>query len=63
MKQWVRVVPNMSLGAYEITAAAVPIPDPEWPTMKMRDILQVAFKHRLIEGVGHPVVQRLRGLS
>jgi hypothetical protein len=63
MKKWIRVVPNMSLGAYEITEAVVPIPDPEWPALTMHEILKVAFRDRLINDVSHPVVQRLHGLS
>jgi hypothetical protein len=63
MTKWVRVVPNMSLGAYEIMAAAVPIPDPEWPDLAMPDLLRVAFRDRLINSIAHPAVQRLRGLT
>jgi len=63
MKKWVRVVPNMSLGAYDITEAAIPIPDPEWPTLSMKELLKIAFRDRLIGSISHPVVHRLRGMT
>jgi hypothetical protein len=58
--QWVRLTPNMPLGAYDVSVATVKLPDPEWPTDKtFSDILRIAFKDRLIEAVDHPVIQRL----
>ena len=33
MSKWIRVKPNMQLGAYEIYASAGVIPDPEWPSL------------------------------
>jgi hypothetical protein len=58
--QWLRLTPNMPLGAYDVSVATVKLPDPEWPTDKtFNDILRIAFKDRLIETVDHPVIQRL----
>ena len=62
MKKWVRIVPNMNLGANEIHAAERDFDDPEWPEQPFAEILKIAFKGRLIENSDHPVVQRLRGL-
>jgi hypothetical protein len=61
MTQWIRVVPNMSLGAYEFFVAEVPLSDPEWPSLPLRDLLQIGFKDHIIRGPDHPVMQRLRG--
>jgi hypothetical protein len=62
MTQWVKVVPNMSLGAYEFFVAENPLSDPEWPpSVTLHDLLKIAFKDRIINGPDHPVVQRLRG--
>jgi hypothetical protein len=60
-KQWIRVVANMSLGAYEVYQAVADIPEPEWPETTFQEILRVAFKDRFIRSLDHPVVRRLRG--
>ena len=61
MTQWIRVVPNMSLGAYEFFVAQSPLSDPEWPELSLRDLIKIGFKDRIISGPDHPVMQRLRG--
>lgn len=61
MGKWVRVAANMSLGAYDVFEAVGGLPEPEWPELPFRDILQLAFKDRFIESLSHPVLQRLRG--
>jgi len=60
---WVRVASNMSLGAYEVYQATADLPDPEWPELSFEQILQIAFKDRMIESLDHAVLQRLRGES
>ncbi len=60
-KRWVRVVANMSLGAYEVYEATGDLPDPDWPEMAFSEILKVAFKGHYIAEIDHPVIRRLRG--
>ncbi|MGD9922444.1 MAG: hypothetical protein AB7V13_13525 [Pseudorhodoplanes sp.] len=62
-KQWVRLKANMSLGAYEIFTAAGALQEPEWPELTFPQLLEIAFRERLIDRADHPVVQRLRGLA
>jgi hypothetical protein len=62
MKHWVRVVANMSLGAYETLEALATIPDPEWPEISFGELIRIAFKGRVINNLDHPVVKRLRGI-
>jgi hypothetical protein len=62
MRNWIRVVPNMSLGANEIFEAAASIPDPEWPDLPFQELVRIAFKDKLVDRLDHPVVKRLRGL-
>lgn len=62
-RRWIRVKANMSLGAYEIYEAAATIPDPTWPDLTYQEILRIAFKDRYVDGLDHPVVKRLRGLT
>jgi hypothetical protein len=61
MSRWIRVKANMALGAYEMFEAAATIPDPKWPGVTFPELLRIAFKHRLVTDLDHPVVKRLRG--
>jgi hypothetical protein len=59
--EWVRLVANKSLGAYDIYVATGNLPDPEWPDMSLSDILRTAFSDRFIDSMDHVIVRRLRG--
>jgi hypothetical protein len=63
MKRWVRVTANMSLGAYEIAEATGDIPEPEWPQFSLGEMLQVAFRDRIVDSLDHPLIRRLRGTA
>jgi hypothetical protein len=60
---WVRVKPNMNLGAYDIWEAEekAKIPDPQWPQLGFWDLIRLAFKDHLITTTDHLVIKRLRG--
>jgi hypothetical protein len=59
---WVRVIANMSQGAYDVYTAAGAIGTPAWPNKSMRDVLEVAFGEKfIIRDLGHPVIKRLLG--
>jgi hypothetical protein len=60
-ERWVRVVPNMNLGAYELSLGSLEIPDPEWPQLGFWDLIKIAFRDHLIDRMDHPVIRRLRG--
>lgn len=62
MRKWIRMGANMNAGAYDIYEATGNIPEPEWPADKtLEDLLNIAFKDRIIDSHDHPVVKRLRG--
>ncbi len=61
MKGWVRVAPNMSLGAYEVFEATADLPDPAWPEINFEKVLEVAFRDKFIRTIDHPLLRRLRG--
>jgi hypothetical protein len=63
MTQWVRVKANMKLGAYEMFVAESVMADPVWPKLSYQELVQIAFRDRLITSIDHPVVKRLRGLA
>ncbi len=59
--RWIRVAANMALGAYELWEADTNLSEPEWPDVPFSDLLRIAFKHRFITSLDHPVLKRLRG--
>ena len=61
MEKWVRVTSSMALGAYEIFEASGELPEPVWPDYSFRQILEIAFRDRVVDRPDHPLVQRLRG--
>jgi hypothetical protein len=60
-KEWLRVIANRPLSAYESATLAIELPDPVWPEEPLSALLRIAFRGRLIESVDHPLIQRLRG--
>jgi len=58
---WVRVASDSDLGAYRIFVAEDQLPDPAWPDMPLSRLLEIGFRDRVIAGVDHPLVRRLRG--
>jgi hypothetical protein len=59
--KWVRLSPNMGLGAYEISMAPELRADPVWPDLSFQEIIKIAFRDRMISDWDHPVLKRLRG--
>lgn len=59
--KWVRVSSNMDSGMYDTHVAQGEIPEPIWPDKTLSELLQLCFQSRLIDSVGHPILQRLRG--
>ena len=58
---WIRIVPNMALGGYEVFKALAPIDEPDWSTMTFQEILEVAFRNRIISSFDHPVLKTWLG--
>jgi hypothetical protein len=62
MTCWVRVTANMSLGAYELFEATSKLSDPVWPDEhSFPQILQIAFRGRVVDSPDHPLVLKLQG--
>ena len=61
--QWIRLVPDMGIGAYKIQEPidADAFPEPQWPDEDWAAILQLAFRDHVIEDRDHPVLRELRG--
>jgi len=63
-EQWIRVIPNMELGAYECLVAIDKLAEPKWPPedeYNCWDLIKIAFREYLVTHLDHPVVKRLRG--
>jgi len=61
-EHWVRVSSNMGAKHYEVRVAEAAIPDPQWPDdCTFEDLVNIAFKDKVIDSLDHPVVRRLRG--
>jgi hypothetical protein len=63
VKRWVRVWPNMSLGAYELTVSESTAEPQFPPEISFQELIRIAFRDRLITTIDHPVLKRLRGLT
>jgi len=60
-QSWVRIVWNNKSKAYDIIEASADFGEPQWPDLTMKEILNIAFKNKIINSVDHPVLKRLRG--
>jgi hypothetical protein len=60
---WVRMPADMSLGGYRIYQAQGQLSEPVWPEKTLSEILQIAFRDRIVDSENHPVVRRLRGVA
>ena len=61
-KEWVRMIANRGAGCYDIKVASVGLPDPQWPSEDLSQLLRIAFGGgKLIDRIDHPVMNRLLG--
>lgn len=58
---WVKLVWNRDLGAYEMHRARGDLGTPQWPDKSFRDLIEIAFRHNVIDQADHPVIQELSG--
>jgi hypothetical protein len=61
--RWTRLAADMSLGGYRIYQAEGELSEPDWPDKQLPELLQIAFRDRIIDSENHPVIRRLRGLA
>lgn len=59
--KWIRMTANMHTGGYDVYEAEGQLPDPEWPEYDIDDLVQVAFRGKIITSLDHPFVQSLLG--
>lgn len=59
--KWLRISANMSVGGYDVYEAAALLSEPEWSEHSIDELVQVAFRGKIITSMNHPVVQSLLG--
>ncbi len=62
-KSWVRSSANRAAGCYDVFEAKVTLPEPLWPEVPLADLIEIAFRGRIIKSADHPVIQQFLGLS
>ena len=61
--RWIRVVPSMEYGGYEVILPTGEYPPPSWPQEGFQSLVKKAFRGKVIDSLDHPVIKRLRGES
>ena len=59
--EWTKIQANKNIGAYEILSAEGDLEDPEWPELSLDELLEIAFKNKIINRPDHLVLLQLRG--
>ena len=59
---WVRSVANMAIGGYDMLIAEATLSEPDWPETKFGELIQIAFREKLITTPDHPIIQQMRGM-
>ncbi|MFW6034537.1 MAG: hypothetical protein ACOC9R_05310 [bacterium] len=58
---WVKMAGNRDLGGYELFRAKGDLGEPQWPDKTFRDLIEIAFRDRLIDRPDHEVIRELNG--
>jgi hypothetical protein len=61
--RWLQMVPDMLMGSYRLKVATAAWPEPEWREESFKEILEIAFRGRVINDRSHPVAKQLLGLA
>lgn len=58
---WLRISANKTLGGYEPFEPIAELPEPTWPVISLDELLDIAFRGRILTSTDHPVVQEKLG--
>jgi hypothetical protein len=58
---WIRMQADMALAGYRVLKAKGDLGEPEWPATPFNELLDVAFKDRVIDTEDHPIFNKLLG--
>jgi len=59
--KWVRVIANMSAGANDVLESQAALGDPEWTEHTMNQLVEIAFRGKIVSSIDHPAIQELLG--
>ena len=59
--KWVRLVANMSAGANDVLEAQADLGEPVWSEHTMDQLVEIAFRGKIVKSIDHPVIQELLG--
>jgi hypothetical protein len=59
--RWIKLASNRALGSYELSEAVGQLPEPDWPEETMEQLLEVAFRGKIIRDPDHPAILQLQG--
>jgi hypothetical protein len=60
---WICMKPDGALRAYRVLRAVDELPGPIWPDKQPNELLEIAFRGRIIDSEDHPLVRRIRGAA
>ena len=59
--KWIRLAPDMHLGAYQTFEAVADLGDPVWPSESWTEVVMIALRDRRIDSEEHAVIRQLLG--
>ena len=59
--KWVRVVANMQAGTNDLLEAQGELDPPEWGEETIDQLVDIAFRGKIISNIDHPIIQELLG--
>ena len=59
--EWLRHYAKRGDGGYRIIPASKDLGDPKWSEESWEEIVELAFKGKIIEDIDHPIFEKLRG--
>jgi hypothetical protein len=60
-KNWIRISANKSLGSYDVHQAAGRLAEPVWPEPTLEELVEIAFRDRMVLNETHPIVHTVLG--
>jgi hypothetical protein len=62
-KSWVRIAANMKANFYDVVKAPAIKDEPIWPQATFADLIEIAFRGKIIDSPDHIVLKKLMGLA
>lgn len=61
--KWVRIAANKGVGGYDVFRADAKLPEPEWPDLTLAELMEIAFRDKIIASAEHSIIRQLLGVS